>query len=136
MFELSLLSPRGELVAQMTARDSVEAAEKIVMNEWVSSIGHALDIGKQLGWMDLALKYGFDFRQDNMPDLEAICGKGLMAKREVRSSSGAKMGDVRRPEDAVTMTNDNTCGPDGQVCEPAPAIQSGVCDPVTGEVCA
>ena len=150
VFELSLLSPRGELVAQMTARDSVEAAEKIAMNEWVSQIGHALDLGKQLGWMDLALKYGFDFRQDNMPSLEEICGKGLIAKRDVRSGSGAKVGDVRKLEQAMTNdNNDDTCGPDGapkenelptgQVCEPASTIsqdsKQSVCEP-QGGVCA
>lgn len=151
LFELSLLSPRGELVAQMEARDSVEAAEKIVMYEWVSAIGHALDIGKQLGWMDLALKYGFNFRQDNMPKLEEICAGGLQVKKtEVRSGSGAKMGDVRKMDDitgsgfydkkdAAAVPARDVCGPDG-VCEPAIARDSvqasNVCDPTTGEVCA
>ncbi|MBI2514895.1 hypothetical protein HYV91_01750 [Candidatus Wolfebacteria bacterium] len=132
LIELSLLSPRGELVAQMDARDSVEAMEKMVMYEWISAIGHAFDLGKQLGWADLSLKYGFDFRQDNMPNLEVICGKSPNGKRNVRSGSGAKMGDVRKIEDVSgsgfydkNAASDGVCSPsDSGVCEP-----NGVCEP-------
>lgn len=107
IIELSLLSPRGEMISQVEAKDSVEAAEKIVMNEWISQISHALDIGKQLGWLDLSLKYDFEFRQDNMPKLqdnmpklEEICDKEIKIKRsDIRSGSGAKIGEKRRPKD-------------------------------------
>ncbi|MCX6702546.1 MAG: thymidylate synthase [Candidatus Wolfebacteria bacterium] len=108
IIELSLLSPRGEIVAQMEAKDSVEAMDKIQLYDWISMTGHAIDIGKQLGWADLALKYGFDFRQDNMPKLEEICGKDMSAKRDIRSGSGAQLGDIRKLE-----KNDmNVCEPD------------------------
>ncbi len=127
--EMSLMSPRGELLAQFDARDSVEMAEKLTMNEMVSQIGHALDLGKQLGWADLALKYGFDFRQDNMPDLETICGGGINKKRDIRSGSGAKIGDVRKPGDSEA-----TCGPEGDVCMPADS-NSATCDPTKPGVC-
>ncbi|MBI3638132.1 hypothetical protein HY227_00090 [Candidatus Wolfebacteria bacterium] len=98
ILELSHLSPRGETIEQMEARDSVSAMEKIAMHEWISETAHAIDIGKQLGWADLALKYGFEFKQDNMPNLEEICGKTPIVNRDVRSGSGAKLGDVRKPE--------------------------------------
>ncbi len=110
VIELSLLSPRGELLAQTVAKDSVEAMEKLVMKDWISQMGHAFDVGKQLGWADLALKYGFDFRQDNMPKLEEISKQGIAPAREVRSSSGAQLGDVRKAEGPIS----NTCDPTGE----------------------
>lgn len=134
LIELSLLSPRGELVAQMEAKDSVEAFEKITMYEWISQIGHAMDLGKQLGWADLALKYGFDFRQDNMPKLEEICGKDMSPKRNVRSGSGAMIGDVRGIEEPAANTN--VCGPGEDVCEPAPTGNVCLPDDKGNNVCA
>ncbi|MBI4159607.1 hypothetical protein HY504_00370 [Candidatus Wolfebacteria bacterium] len=136
--ELSLMSPRGEILAQFDGKDSVEVAEKLAMNEMVSQIGHALDLGKQLGWADLALKYGFDFRQDNMPKLEEICdnkdiGSGkLEVRREVRSGSGAVPGDIRK----INETTGEVCGSDdgaAAACEPTPDT---TCDPTTPGVCA
>jgi hypothetical protein len=129
VIELSLLSPRGEITAQTTARDSVEAMEKITLNDWISKIEHGMDLGKQLGWADLALKYGFDFRQDNMPKLEMIVGAGVegdggqaafKVKKDVRSGSGASLGDVKRLEDEMASDQPNVCGPvdgsGGDVC--------------------
>ena len=115
LIELSLLSPRGELTAQMTAKDSIDAMEKMTMADWISKLEHAMDLGKQLGWADLALKYGFDFRQDNMPKLEEIAGKTLAVKKDIRSGSGAQLGDVKKLNDEMP----NVCGPEdgsGQVC--------------------
>lgn len=133
LIELSLLSPRGELVAQMTARDSVEAMEKMTMYEWISLLGHAFDLGKQLGWADLALKYGFEFRQDNMPKLEDVCRGSVRIKRaDVRSGSGAMLGDIRKPEEEAA--NSDVCGPEG-ICEPATSESANTCDPASG-VCA
>jgi thymidylate synthase len=128
--ELSLLSPRGELTAQMTAKDSVDAMEKMTMADWISKLEHAMDLGKQLGWADLALKYGFDFRQDNMPKLEAIAGQSIAPKREIRSGSGANPGDVKKQNDE----GPNVCGPEG-VCEPDNG--TATCDPTdaSGNVC-
>jgi thymidylate synthase len=129
VIELSLLSPRGEITAQTTARDSVEAMEKITLNDWISKIEHGMDLGKQLGWADLALKYGFDFRQDNMPKLEAIAGAGaegdsgqaaFKVKKDIRSGSGASLGDVKKLEDEKSSDAPNVCGPvdgsGGDVC--------------------
>jgi thymidylate synthase len=107
LMELSLLSPRGELAAQMTARDSVEAMEKMTMTHWISKLEHAMDIGKQLGWADLALKHGFDFRQDNMPKLETIATNTLLPKRDIRSGSGAQLGDIKKLE----ADKPNICDP-------------------------
>ena len=124
VIELSLLSPRGELTAQTTARDSVEAMEKITMNDWISKIEHGIDLGKQLGWADLALKYGFAFRQDNMPKLEEIAGPTLAVKKDIRSGSGAQLGDIRK----LAESDPNACGPvDGNAtCDPTDA-SGGVC---------
>jgi hypothetical protein len=124
--ELSLLSPRGELTAQMSAKDSVEAMEKMTMADWISKLEHAMDLGKQLGWADLALQYGFDFRQDNMPKLEAVAGQAGAVKRTIRSGSGAAPGDVKKQnEDAP-----NVCGPD--TCEPAGGTDA-TCGPNDGD---
>ncbi len=133
VIELSLLSPRGELLAQMEARDSVEAMDKIQLYDWISQLGHAIDLGKQLGWADLALKYGFEFRQDNMPKLEEICGKDMSPKKDIRSGSGAMIGDVRKIEEPAASAD--VCGPDG-VCEPASTGNVCLPDDKGNNVCA
>jgi hypothetical protein len=72
-----------------------------------------------------------------MPKLEEICGKDMSPKRNIRSGSGAQIGDIRKIEEPSAGAD--VCGPDG-VCEPTDTFtresKQNVCDPNDPNACA
>ena len=62
-----------EMIAEVTGKTALEIVNTLIINEYISSLQHAADLGIELHKAEIALKYGYEYIQDS--DIEIIQAK-------------------------------------------------------------
>ncbi|OGY81880.1 MAG: hypothetical protein A3I91_02455 [Candidatus Kerfeldbacteria bacterium RIFCSPLOWO2_02_FULL_42_19] len=62
--EMIMMTPKGEKIVKYEAPDAFRMMQKLVADEAVSEIGHALDLGEELMEAEICLRTGLEYRQD------------------------------------------------------------------------
>ena len=68
--KVSHLSPEGRRIGEFYAENAIDAYRKMVDRQIISQVGHALDIGVELGKADYALRAGLEYVQDRPLDVK------------------------------------------------------------------
>ena len=65
--------PIHDMIAEVKGKTAIEIVNTLIINEYISSLQHAADLGIELHKAEIALKYGYEYIQDS--DIEIIQAK-------------------------------------------------------------